>query len=224
MPTTFLGLLFALAFVPGWTYLTWKSKYRAPAESSALSDLLEIVAVGLATTGPGVLLLLIAPQRLPFTLDLGRWASQGDVYLVGHLRQAAMSAIIILLIAFALAWLYIRIGPARHSAGKEFLTDGGNVWVHALGKRGDGKLPWIRVVLTNETRIEGILHFQSTRGASDDRDLALKAPIFLTTPTSPRRRLGDIDRVVIPAREIRFITVQEVEPPEAAGKPSKPGS
>lgn len=211
MPTTVLGLLFALAFVPGWTYLAWKSKYRQVAERSALHQLLEIVGAGLATTGPGVLLLLLLPQQLPFTLDLAQWASQGNSYLGDHLRQAASSAVIVLLLAFGLAWLLIRLGPARGSA-EEFPADGGNVWVHALGTRGANKLPWIRVVLKDETLIEGILHSQSSTGESDERDIALKAPIFFATPTRPRQRLKDIHRVVIPARELRFITVQEVSP------------
>lgn len=79
LPTGIGAVLLLLIFVPGWAYLSWVERVRPAVGRSGLSELLEVAAMGVATTGPTVLLLVLIPHEwLPFTLDLEQWASGND--------------------------------------------------------------------------------------------------------------------------------------------------
>jgi len=204
-PAGLSALLVLLAFVPGWLYLTWTERLQPTARRTGLHELLEVVAIGVATTGPAVLAVVLVPHRwVPFTLDLERWAENGGPYLQDHLRAAALTVVLVMVLALLLARAIYWFGPRRAAPGDEFHLRG-NVWTRALGARPKGQLPWVGLQLVDGTLVEGVLHSMSLH-EGDDRDIALTQPIRVTPHGEPTRP-ASLDRVVFPAREIRYITV-----------------
>lgn len=204
-PAGLSALLVLLASVPGWLYLTWTERLQPTARRTGLHELLEVVAVGVATTGPAVLAVVLVPHRwVPFTLDLERWAENGAPYLQDHLRAAALTVVLVTVLALLLARAIYWFGPRRHAPGDEFHLRG-NVWTRALGARPKGQLPWVGLQLVDGTLVEGVLHSMSLH-EGDDRDIALTQPIRVTPNGEPARPVA-LERVVFPAREIRYITV-----------------
>jgi hypothetical protein len=216
LPTGIGALLLLLVFVPGWAYLSWVERVRPAVDRSGLSELLEVVAMGVATTGPAVLLLVLVPNEwLPFTLDLERWAGGKD-HPRDDFRGAALSVALIFGFAMCIAYGLYRLQTRGRS--KEFHPEAG-VGAQAIGQRPRGKVPWVGVQLTDGRLVEGLLHSFSLDDAGDERDIALSRPIRVTGSgqTAPTE-LPEVDRFVVPAREIKHVAV--VEAPEA-GPPGR---
>lgn len=201
--------IIALALVPGWLYLRLSGWLRPSSEETTLRELLEVFAIGLATTGVGVLILILAPHdRVPFLLDINAWARQGNGYLRQNIRPAALSAAAALLVALTVAVLLYLAQRLRQSA--EFRPQG-SVWVHALGARPKGKLPWIGLQLNDGKFVEGVLHSYSlTEGGAEERDIALQRPIRVSHEPDGQTQLLDLDRFIVSCREIAHITVIHV--------------
>lgn len=210
MPPTGVGaLLVALAFIPGWLYLTWASRLRLPAKRTALHETFQLIAIGLATTGPAVLLFMLVPHRwLPFTIDLAAWVGNDGDYRESHLKQAALTVILVLGVAIFFALLIFMIASRKAPHGAEFPASG-SVWVHAIGDRPTDVFPWVGIAMLDGSLVEGFLHSQTTTDATNDRDIALTAPVYVSPP-GQSRLFSPIDRIIVPAREIRYLTVRHV--------------
>ena len=180
MPPVGLGaLLVLLAFVPGWVYLTWTERLQPTARRTDLHELLEIVAIGVATTGPAILAVVLVPHGwIPFTLDVERWAEEGSPYLQDHLRSGALTLFLVLLLALLFARGIYWFGPRRAAPNAEFHLRG-NVWTKALGARPKGQLPWVGLQMLDGTLVEGVLHSMSLH-EGEDRDIAVSQPIRVT--------------------------------------------
>jgi len=217
LPTGIGALLLLLIFVPGWAYLSWVERVRPAAGRSGLSELLEVAAMGAATTGPAVLLLVLIPHEwLPFTLDLEQWASGND-HPRDDFRGAAWSVALIFAFAMCIAYGLYRL--RTRGLSKEFHPEAG-VWAQAIGQRPRGKVPWVGVQLIDGRLVEGLLHSLSLDDAGDERDIALGRPIRVTgSGESAPTELPELDRFVVPAREVKHVTV--IEAPEAAAIRSK---
>lgn len=215
LPTGLSAFLLLLVFVPGWAYLAWMERVRPAAGRRGLSELLEVVAMGVATTGPAILLLILIPHRaLPFTIDLEQWADGGAEYLASDLDGLAWSAVLVLGVALLMAYLLYRM--QRRGRSKEFHPEAG-VWARALGARPRGKVPWVGIMLKDGRLVEGVLHSFTLNDIGDDRDVALGKPIRVTeTGQSVAVNLPALERFVVSAREIEYMTV--VEAPEARSR------
>jgi hypothetical protein len=200
------GVLLLLALIPGWLYLRLQERLRPPSGTTGLGELLEVVAVGLATTGVSAVALALWPYRFaPILLDVDAWSAGGDAYLRDHVRPALGSLVAVLLlavgIAYGLYWLQQRRLPT------EFRPQG-NVWVHALGARPKGTVPWVGLQLDDGRLVEGVLHSYTLDGSTDERDVALSRPIRVTTqPGDAPQALGHLDRLIVPDRSIVHISV-----------------
>ncbi|MER7251807.1 DUF6338 family protein [Kribbella sp. NPDC000426] len=209
LPTALPALLIAVALVPGWLNRRLLSRFRPPTSGAgALSELIEIVAIGLATTGVSLLAVALVP--LPFTLDVGEWATCGSDYLAKHARAAIGTVALSLVLATALS-VGLHFVQRRRSR-PEFRPEG-NVWVHALGTRSRGTLPWVGLKLTDGRLVEGRLHSYSLDDLGDQRDVALAKPIRITDAVGKPPRWVSIDRLIMPFRKIDHIVV--IEGPEA---------
>jgi hypothetical protein len=176
-----------------------------------LSELIEIVAIGLATTG--VSLLVVAMVPLHFTIDVADWATGGTDYLAKHARAAIGTVALTLLLAVALAigLHHLQIRRTR----PEFHPEG-SVWVHALGTLSKGSVPWVSLKLTDGRLLEGLLHSYSLDDLGEQRDVALQAPIrIIDTPGGEPRSIA-AHRVIMPFRKIDHILI--VELPESKGQ------
>jgi hypothetical protein len=178
-----------------------------------LSELIEIVAIGLATTGVSLLVVALVP--LPFTLDVAAWATGGTDYLEKHARSAIGTVALTLLLAVGLA-IGLHVLQRRHTR-PEFHPEG-NVLVHSLGTRAKGYVPWVSLKLTDGRLLEGLLHSYSLDDLGDQRDIALQAPIRITDAVGAQPRSVAAQRVIMPFRKIDHILVVEI--PESTPKTS----
>lgn len=206
IPGNGLVVLLVLALVPGWVYLRLRQRHTAVVQALGLAQLLEVFAVGLVTTGSAVFLFILLPHAwLPFTVDVDTWAEQGTTYTRANPRVILTTGASLLFIACAGSWLLDR--ALRHQRSELYLGPG--VWVYALRERPKGMRPYLGVMLQNGRIVEGLLHSCSLE-ASEVRDVALDAPIRITDPGQDTPRSVQVDRVVLPEREIRYITVLHV--------------
>jgi hypothetical protein len=206
-----IGLLL-LALVPGWLYLRLRERLRPQSGSTGLGELIEILAVGLATTGVAAFILLVVLPHgwLPFLLDVEAWAKGGETYLLNNVRLAAATALVILAAACAIAYGVYSLKRLRTPS--EFRPQG-SVWVHALGARPKGTVPWVGLKLDDGRLVEGLLHSYSlTEGAPEMRDIALQPPMRVTDPGQLARPLS-LNRLIVSGKQIAEIAV--VHAPEA---------
>ncbi len=215
-PATVAALLIALALVPGWLYLRLIERLQPRSGTSGLHQLLEVLAVGVATTGVSVIVVVLVPHRwMPFTLDVSAWVSKGDSYLRDHVRSATWSLALVFALAVLLAcvlyWLRARKKPA------EFRSQG-NVWVHSLGDRPTDKVPYVGLQLKDGRLVEGPLHSYTFDAEPGKRDVALSGPIRVTAAGGGVAQPNpSLDRLIVPESQIEYITVIHV-PAKGTGK------
>ncbi len=202
-------VLLLLALIPGWFYLRLQERLRPPTGTTGLAQLLEVAAVGLATTGTSTLVLALVPHRFtPFVVDVDVWSREGSRYLAQHPRLALSSVAVVLVLAVGIAYGIYCIQRLRLPA--EFRPQG-NVWAHALGARPKGKVPWVGLQLSDGRLVEGLLHAYSLDGPTEERDVALARPIRITErPGEVPKDLGHLDRVIVPDRSIIHLSVIHV--------------
>lgn len=219
LPTGIGVSLVLLALVPGWLHLQLRKRLAPASSATGLSELLEVLAVGLATTGTSVAVLTFMPPRwFPMLLNVEAWAAQGNGYLRQHVREAAASGLTILLLALTIAYLLYLLLRLRRPA--EFRAQG-TVWVHALGARPKGKVPWVTLQLKDGKLIEGILQSYSLSEESlENRDVALQRPIRVTNKPNEQPRWLELDRVIVPGNELSYITVIHVPQRPRRGSPA----
>jgi flagellar biogenesis protein FliO len=204
-PTTLGALLLVLALVPGWIYLRLVERLQPPSGTSGLHQLLEVLAVGVATTGVSAIAVVLVPHRLlPFTLDVAAWAKD-DAYLRPHARAAVASVAVVFGLAVLLAYLLYRLRALR--TPREFSSQQ-DVWVRSIGSRPKGQHPYIGLHLADGQLIEGPLHSYTFGAEAGKRDIALSGPIRITAAgqSTPHKHLN-LDRLVVPESKISLITV-----------------
>ena len=192
---------------PGWIYLRLRERLRPPSQATGIHELLEVVTVGLATTGASATAVALAPHRwLPFLVDLDTWTAQGHVYLRDHVRAVIVTAFAIFVLALSFAYVVHRVQRFRLPA--EFRPQG-SVWVHALGKRPEGMVPWVGLSLDDGRLVEGVLHsFSLVEDDTDQRDIALQRPIRMTHQEGATpQELPDLDRLIVSSQAIKYIAV-----------------
>ncbi|SDQ37943.1 DUF6338 family protein [Quadrisphaera sp. DSM 44207] len=214
VPGSGLALLALLALVPGWLFLQLRRRHAPLQQSAGLGQLLEVLAVGLATTGIAGVVLAFLPHRwVPFLVDLQAWADLGGSYATANPRRILATATVLLVLASLLAWTGDRV--FRRQRTELYLGPG--AWVHALRERPKGTVPYLGLALQDGTLVEGLMHSCSLE-ASETRDVALMAPIRVTPPTATEANTVDMQRLVVPEREIRYITVLHLPEASPAGR------
>lgn len=208
VPTGVVAFVALAALIPAWFYERRTESVHPRGTRSSLTEVLELLAVAAVTTGPPALAAALAPDWWgAHVFDLSRLLTEGTSYLADHLRGAAVELALILVIAVllaeGLAWL------ARKGVPDEF-HPAGAVWSHALAERPYGTYPWIGVMLQDGTLVEGVLKTIDLGSIGDDRDLALAAPVRVTPPGDVAHGHPHLHRVVIPAREIRWISAMHL--------------
>jgi flagellar biogenesis protein FliO len=204
-PVTVTALLVVLALVPGWVYLRLVERLGPRSSDSPLHQLLEVLAVGAATTGVSAFVVAVLPHRwLPFTLDIGAWATGGPDYLRVHWRSAAGSVAMIFILATILAVVFY--GVRAWSKPPEFESH--NNWVQSLGNRPAGTAVWVGLHLEDGRGVEGVLHSYSLDEDPAKRDVTLAKPIRITEKGAVEvQYLLNLDRLMVPASKITFIGV-----------------
>jgi hypothetical protein len=215
-PATLGALLLVLALVPGWLYLRLVERLQPPSTTTGLHQLLEVLAVGVATTGVSAMAVALVPHRLlPFTLDLSGWSTKGGAYLRTHARAAVWSValvfVVAVLLAYGLYWIRARRKPAEFDST-------GDVWINSIGARPADKHPYVGLQLNDGSFVEGALHAYTFGAEPGKRDLALSSPIrFTPSGETEAQWVSGIDRLVVPESRIEWITVK-LTPAEKVSK------
>lgn len=202
LPSAALTAVFLLALAPGWTYLRLRSSRNAVLPRAGLDELLEVVTVGMATTGVAAALWAVVPASTSHLLDVARLASEANPYAVHHVRRLVVTALVIFVVAELLALVLFKVvhrGP-RSRLVRE------TVWAGALGRR-YGRFTWIGLELRDGRLVEGQLLAYPTGDEHESRDIALQAPIRLTRkPGEAPDDLG-YDRIILNEDDINNISI-----------------
>jgi hypothetical protein len=61
VPSSIGAVFLLLALVPGWVHLRLRERLAPPSGATGLSELLEVLAVGIATTGASIIIVVFLP-------------------------------------------------------------------------------------------------------------------------------------------------------------------
>ncbi|MEV5967305.1 DUF6338 family protein [Kribbella sp. NPDC051952] len=202
LPKELGPLLLLLALTPGWVYLQLLRRLRPRARSTALSELLEAVAVGLFTTGLATwaVISLRRPLR-PFIVDVDGLIA-GKVRIEHSLDTVARTVVLVLVLAVLIAGLLHGVQRLRRSP--EFHPEGG-LWVYAISDRPKGHIPYVGLQMKSGKLVEGALHSISLEDLGDDREIALTGTIRVTEHGQTGQ--VQLDRLVVPYREVEHVSV-----------------
>jgi hypothetical protein len=219
-PTTFVALVIVLALVPGWFYLRLIERIERPRTSSTLHELLEVLAVGVATTGVSTLLFLLLPHSwLPFAVDVSKWGIKGNQYLKQHVRQSAAAAAIIFAASMMIAYALARVRARRRTAEFDRHDD---VWNKALGRRPAGTHPFVGLKLKDGRLIEGSLKAFPLDSGEGPRDIALERPIRITPADGGGRHTPpNVDRLIIDSSQLDYLMVGLVPAVSSEARPGR---
>jgi len=207
LPSSYLAAAFLLALVPGWTYLRLRARRDPALPRTGLDQMLEVVAVGLMTTGMAVALWALLPASWTHLADVTKLAgTHGDAYAQGHVRRDVSTLLVVFVLAEALAYsLFALLHRGRR---QEFARE--TVWAGALGTRPTGQ-PWITVEMRDGRLIEGWLYAYPTGDEHEHRDLALQgtpsAPLRVTKPGQPPQH-HPADRLILAEADIANIAMK----------------
>lgn len=194
------------------------SKHHPRGSRSALTEVLELVAVGLLTTGVVLLgWVLVDGRHATWVLSASGWAGGGESYLRRHLTQAAFTTVLIMACASGAAF---GLSKLVHR-GKMTHDPGGVVWWNAFQNHPAGQHAYVGVMLDDGMLVEGLLTgFTTDDTAGTGRDLALAAPLRITPKGAAAPVRQQVDRIVIPERVTRCVTVRYIDLPPVDGRSS----
>lgn len=222
LPSSYLAAALLLALVPGWTYLRLRARRDPSLPRTGLDQTLEVVAVGLMTTGLAAALWALLPVSRTHLLDVTSLAGEGGGdYVRAHVRRGVATLLVVLVVAELFA--YALFHALHRNRGRQFRRE--TVWAGALGHRPQGR-PWTGVEMRDGRLIEGWLLAYPTGDEHEHRDLALQstpnAPIRVTRPGEQALGLA-VERVILPEADIANITMTVVR--DGAGQPGplRPG-
>lgn len=210
------ALLILLGLVPGWVFWSRRARRTPRGARSSLSEVLELVAVGVLTTGVALVgWVLCDGLRLPWLLSATGWAVGGEPYLGHHVEQAVTTAAIVMAVASFAAYMLSKVGPKVEGSH----DPDGIVWWNAFQGHATGLIPYVGVMMEGGVLIEGRLTgFTTDSGDGTGRDLALASPIRVT-PQGKVSVKQEIDRIIIPERLACYITVRYLPDPTAQTPP-----
>lgn len=199
LPSAGLTAAFLLALVPGWVYLRLRSVRSAVLPRSGLDEILEVVTVGVATTGMATALWALVPVRVSHLADVSLLVADKDSYRLHHVQREVTTALAVFVIACVFAWILFAVAH-RGQGGHHYRE---TVWAGALGHRGE-KYRWVGVTLRDGRVIEGELYAFPTGDEHEHREIALQAPIRITAPNA-QPQVTPLTRVILNEADIDHI-------------------
>jgi hypothetical protein len=219
LPSSFVALGVLASLAPGYLFLRLTESARAPIRRDLVMVTLEVVSVGIATTGLAVLITgVVAPGQAVQTLNV----IQEGLQEPAELRSAAWFLGAEFLGACGLA-LVAAVGRRLRGKGRYPPS----VWSQTLGVKPPDKLLFVMLELTDGRRVDGLVHAFDFNPGEGERDIALSSPIHVATPNTKRVPVA-IECIVVSESKIRLIAVRHDDDPSstqqsrrvAAGEPS----
>lgn len=204
MPVTGTALLIALSAVPGYLYLQLTVGYRRPEPKTALSEVFEILLVGLATTGLSVSALTLAFSDSAREVLVALLTTPAELS-TGQLRQLILAGMIVTVVSLVLAWILSRV--ARRRARRRFSP---SVLHATLGLVEAQHVKVVTMGMADGSTIDGVLHAYTLGDDEASRAIALKAPIRRAPKSGKVLDLG-YDYLVLLGSDIKHIAVNQVK-------------
>lgn len=211
LPGGVAAAAFLFSLIPGWWFLRRTESSRRPRDLSALQEVLELVGVGLLTTGLTVVLgLLIRPQLVL----RHKWPAN----TAGEIRLDVALVLGTIFIATLLAEVAARVTRRLDPAPDSEVNIG--VWWAILRpeKVPVGQLAYVALSLKDGDTVEGVLDTYTWAPDVAHRDIALKGTIKFTQPVAGRlwRRPSSVtkttpyDRLVVPEAQIKHVALKYI--------------
>lgn len=203
LPASAVAAALLLSLVPGWLFLRLTETARRPRHQSDLQEVLELVTVGVLTTG-------LAVAGIALTCPGGALDLEVSPDTAHELRKLAGYVVGTFALALFLAWVFARIAIWRSPAPKSSL--GTSVWWDVLRaeKVPDGMAPYAMVTLNDNTTVEGIVATYTWQSdTSHYRDIALRAPIRFPVGDGKSRK-PPYDFLIIAGTDIKQLALKYV--------------
>ncbi|MEU0878453.1 DUF6338 family protein [Lentzea sp. NPDC005914] len=228
MPSTLTGLIiFVLLLVPGFVFQRRRARDRPAAEETALQEALTILFTGLLLDGIGLAAVGGLWWAIPGSgVDVSKLVLSPTAYLAAHpVRLMGWSAAVL---ALAIAVGYLAAGRRVQAVVRRSARRAASSEPHAsawwlLFEEHPPEVPvHVGCYLSDGGYLSGRLHSYSRVGKeSGDRELTLRDEITYREPgeASATRVLHNVGAVSVSARNIQFLTVTYLAPPEKAVGP-----
>ena len=201
LPGGAVAAAFLLSLIPGWLFLRRTESSRRPRQLSTLQEVLELVAVGILTTGLAVSLGLLICPNLVLDRELPLNSAADVRWIIGLALATLIGSA---LFAELAAW------GVRRSDKSPTAESAVSVWwaVMRPDRIPRGKLPYVAIALSDGSTLAGVLHEYTWSPDVAHRDVALRAPIKYTheakTIDTP------YDFLIVPGLEVRHIALKYV--------------
>lgn len=200
LPGTLVAAALAVALVPGYVFLLLIRGLREAQNSTSVEQVIELVTVGVATTGLSTVLALLW-WNVPIAKLIKRLHGDGlDAQLLRDLSEST------LLIFGAATGIAVILGLiARVARPPSFVA---SAWKEVFAERRN-EYTWLRLELNDGRAIVGPLHVSDFTIDSGDRerDMVLRDPIHEISRTGTPTALTGIHRLVVPEGQIQSIKV-----------------
>ncbi|AHH16895.1 putative membrane protein [Nocardia nova SH22a] len=202
-----------LSLVPGWLYLRRLERIRPASKVTGLNELLQVLAVGLSTTGLAVLIVILLPPD--WLLDPVALVKGGKAYVLSHLRRVALSITATFLLAIGAAYFLSWVRSIGRPKGFNTL---GSPWVDAFNASPKDQGPWLIVEMTDGRFVEGWL-----RAYDPDKepksDIVLQGRIHMTPPDGGERSLlVKVNRYIVVGDQIVSVQIFDADMPSDPAK------
>jgi Family of unknown function (DUF6338) len=209
MPDNIYGLLLFLAGIgPGYVFLRVGERREPRQARSALLEFAELFVIGAATTAAASIVVLLVGEVLD-QVDLKTWLSEGRIYVINEPFPVLVTLMAILSLSYLGAWGLARLVYKGRPASirPEF-----SVWFqvfHVDEEKPDvAELRFATVELKDGRRVAGYVHAYTVDPNPENRELALRKPIFAQAgPEAPRQLIPDAF-LIVPSEEIVYVSVQ----------------
>lgn len=217
MPVSAAALVIAIGLVPGYFFLWLTSHVRKPGTGSTVSELLEVLLVGVATTGVTAAAFTLAqPGLLRDNADTFRHLDTADD---GEIRGSIGTVVAILAISLGLAWGLAQLAKwvvrRRHSRYVPNVFDG------TFNTKPVGHYPHVQITMLDGSTVGGPLLSFSHSDSQDERMISLKRPIRRWAPGKTESKLLPHDQFIAMGSQFKFISISHKPIPPAEQHPTK---
>jgi hypothetical protein len=225
VPTSFVGLTIFVAFLtPGFLYTSRRRAKVPTAERSSFMETASVVSVSLATNAVALIgFSLVRWAKPEHTPDVSELLTNAGGYAVERLPYVLGWAAGLLAVSCALAAL-AAADRVRTQVEKVFppVIEQTSAWIKALNAP-EGHWTHAGVELADGRYLGGQVAWFSTELAeTGDRELLLAAPVTAVGTDGEEHDLAMVDRVVVAARDMRWINVTYVRGDPPAPRPDPP--
>ena len=206
-----------LILPPGWLYLKVAGWRRPQGRGAGLSEVIDLAGAGTGALAAGITISgLCSVWWSPPLLDVRDWLAAADRsrYVHQHVPEVLSSSAVAFLASITAAIVFALMFTRRSRTG---LQPPASLATHALGKLPKGRQPWVCIERDDDTAIEGVLLGYSYSTDRAGVDVAVRSPIYVTPPGRPPEG-PNLDRVLVPGKRIRTVSVHAVRPTPAGAR------